>query len=112
MPVKGHISIRSKSAPLPSAAAHQQQLYGRSPPAVAMQAGPRALAVQRGSVMSDFVTPWTAAHKASLSITNSRSLLQLMYIELVMPSNHLILCNPLLSLPSIFPSIRVEYWSR
>ena len=54
-----------------------------------------------------FVTPWTAARQASLSITNSRSLLKLMSIELVMPSNHLILCHPLLLLPSIFPSIRV-----
>ena len=53
------------------------------------------------------VTPWTAACQAALSITNSRSLLQLMSIELVMPSNHLILCHPLLLLPSIFPSIRV-----
>ena len=53
-----------------------------------------------------FVTPWTAARQASLSITNSRSLLRLISIESVMPSNHLILCHPLL-LPSIFPSIRV-----
>ena len=52
-------------------------------------------------------TPWTAAHQASLSITNSQSLLKLMSIELVMPSNHLILCFPLLLLPSIFPGIRV-----
>ena len=52
------------------------------------------------------MTPGTAARQASLSITNSRSLLKLMFIELVMPSNHLILCHPLL-LPSIFPSIRV-----
>ena len=70
-----------------------------------------------------FVTPWTAAHQASLSITNSRSSLKLMSIESVMPSNHLILCCPLLLLPSIFPSIRVfsnvsvlcirwpKYWS-
>ena len=70
-----------------------------------------------------FVTPWTAACQASLSITNSRSLLKLMSIESVMPSNHLILCHPLLPLPSIFPSIRVfsnesalrirwpKYWS-
>ena len=69
------------------------------------------------------MTPWTAAHQASLSITNSRSLLKLMSIELVMPSEHLILCHPLLLLPSIFPSIRVfcnesvlhirwpKYWS-
>ena len=54
-----------------------------------------------------FATPWTAAHQASLSITNSKSLLKLMSIELVMPSNPLILCRPLLLLPSIFPSIRV-----
>ena len=52
-------------------------------------------------------TPWTAACQASLSITNSRSLLRLMSIELVMPSNHLILYHPLLPLPSIFPKIRV-----
>ena len=56
--------------------------------------------------MSDSVTPWTAARQASLSVTNSQSLLKLMSIVLVMPSNHLILCHPLL-LPSIFPSIRV-----
>ena len=54
-----------------------------------------------------FVTPWTAAGQASLSITNSRSLLKLMSIELVMPSNHLILCCSLLLPPSIFPSTRV-----
>ena len=52
-----------------------------------------------------FVTPWTAAGKASLSITNSLSLLKLMFIESVMPSNHLILCHPLLLLPSVFTSI-------
>ena len=75
------------------------------------------------SVMSDSVIPWTAAHQASLSITNSRNLLKLMSIESVMPHNHLILCRPLLPLPSIFPSIRVfsnesairimwpKYWS-
>ena len=70
-----------------------------------------------------FVTSWTAAHQASLSITISQSLLKLMSIESVMPSNHLILCHSLLLPPSIFPSIRVfsnestlhvrwpEYWS-
>ena len=70
-----------------------------------------------------FVAPWTAAHQASLSITNSWSLLKLMFIELVMPSNHLILCRPLLLLTSIFPSLRLfpnesalhtrwpKYWS-
>ena len=59
------------------------------------------------SDVSDSATPWTAALQVSLSITNSRSLLKLMSIESVMPSNHLILCHPLLFLPSIFPSIRV-----
>ena len=54
-----------------------------------------------------FATPWTAACQASLSITNSQSLLKLMSIEFQMPSNHLTLCHPLLLLPSIFPSIRV-----
>ena len=69
------------------------------------------------------MTPWTAALQASLAITNSRSLLKFMSIESVMPSDHFILCHPLLLLPSIFPSIRVfssesvlrirwtEYWS-
>ena len=57
--------------------------------------------------MSESVTPWTAACQTSLSITNSQSLFKLMSINLVMPSNHLILCRPLLFLPSIFPSIRV-----
>ena len=52
-------------------------------------------------------TPWTAAHQASLSFTISQTLLKPMSIELVMPSNHLILCHPILLLPSIFPSIRV-----
>ena len=75
------------------------------------------------SVVTDSVTPWTAACQASLSITNSQSLLKLMSIESVMPSTHLIRCCPLLLLPSIFPSIRVfsnesllcirwpKYWS-
>ena len=58
---------------------------------------------------SFFVTPWTAARQASLSITNSQSSLKLMSIESVMPSNHFILSCPLLLLPSIFPSIRVFY---
>ena len=58
------------------------------------------------SVMSNSETPWTAAHQAFLSFTISRSLLKLMSIESVMPSNHHILCHPIL-LPSIFPSIRV-----
>ena len=63
--------------------------------------------VQSLSHVQLFATPWTAAHQASLSITNSWSLLKLMSIESVMPSNHLILCRSLLLLPSIFPSIRV-----
>ena len=79
--------------------------------------------VQSLSHVRLFVTPWTAAHQASLSITNSWSLPKLMSIELVIPSNHLILCHPLILLPSIFPSIRVfsnesalcirwpKYWS-
>ena len=79
--------------------------------------------VQSFSCVRLFATPRTAAHQASLSITNSRSLLKLMSIESVMRSNHFILCRPLLLLPSIFPSIRVfssesalhvkwpQYWS-
>ena len=63
--------------------------------------------VQSLSRVQLFATPWTAARQASLSITNCQSLLKLISIESVMPSNHLILCHPLLLLPSIFPSIRV-----
>ena len=62
--------------------------------------------VQSLSCVRLFVTPWTVARQASLFFTNFLSLLKLKYIELVMPTNHLILCHPLL-LPSIFPSIRV-----
>ena len=61
--------------------------------------------VQLFNCVRFFVTPWTAARQASLSITNSQSLLKLMSIESVMPSNHLILCHSLLLLPSIFPSL-------
>ena len=64
------------------------------------------VAVQSSSRIPLFETPWTAAHQASLSITSSRNLPKFMSIELVMPSNHLILCHPLL-LPSVFPRIRV-----
>ena len=79
--------------------------------------------VQSVSCVQLFMTPWTATHQASLSITISQSLLKLMSIELVMLSKHLILCRPLLLLPSIFPSIKVfpnesvlwirwpKYWS-
>ena len=63
--------------------------------------------VQSLSSVRLFVTPWTAAHQASLSITNSQSLLKLMSIESVVPFNHLILCRPLFLPPSVFPSIRV-----
>ena len=63
--------------------------------------------VQSLSCVHLFATPWTATHQVSLPITNSRSFLKLMSIELVMPSNHLILCRPLLFRSSIFPSIRV-----
>ena len=63
--------------------------------------------VQSLSLDRLFVTPWTAACQASLSFTISQSLFKLMSMELVMPSNHLVLCHPLLLLPSIFPSIRV-----
>ena len=90
---------------------------------IAKYSPPNFSSVQSLSRVQLFATPWTAAHQASLSITNSWSLLKLMPIELVMPSNHLILCHPLLLLPSIFPSIRVfsnesvlrirwpKYWS-
>ena len=83
----------------------------------------RGIVVQWLNYVQFFVTPWTAARQASLSFTISQSLLKLMFIESVMPSNHLILCCPLLLLPSIFPSIRVfsnesvlwirwlKYWS-
>ena len=79
--------------------------------------------VQSLSLVQLFVTPWTTACQASLSITNSQSLLKLMPIESLMPSNHLTLCCPLLFLPSIFPSIKdfsnesalrirwTKYWS-
>ena len=84
---------------------------------------PNSYSVQSLSHVRLFATPWTAACQDSLSITNSQSLLKLMSIEIVMPSNHLILCCPLLRLPSIFPNIRVfsnesvhsirwpKYWS-
>jgi len=68
---------------------------------------PQFSSVQSLSRVQLFATPWTAACQASLSITNSRSWLKLMSIKSVMPSNHLILCCPLLLLPSIFPSIRI-----
>ena len=84
---------------------------------------PRFYSVQSLGCVWLFATPWTVARQASLSITNSQSLIKLMSIESVMPCNHLILWHPLLLLPSIFPSIRVfssesvfhirwpKYWS-
>ena len=87
------------------------------------RAGWDVIIVQLLSHVQLFVTPWTAAHQGSLSFTISQSLLKLMSIESVIPSNHLILCCPLLFLPSVFPSIRVfsdestlhirwpKYWS-
>ena len=89
----------------------------------ALSSKPRTCSVQLLSYVWLFATPWTAARQASLSITNFWSLLKLMSIQLVMPSNHFILCCPFLLLPSIFPSIRVfsselalrirgpQYWS-
>ena len=68
---------------------------------------PEFSSVQSPTSVRLYATPWTAACQASLSITNFQSLLKLMSIELVMLSNHLILCHPLLPLPSILPSIRV-----
>ena len=70
------------------------------------------LAVRLLSHVQLFAAPWTAAHQASLSFTISQNLLRLMSIESVMPSNHLVLCHPLLLLPSMFPNIRwPKHWS-
>ena len=97
---------------------HKQQLNKHS-----TRLDRRVSSVQSLSRVLVFLTPWTSACQASLSITNSQSLLKLMSNELVTPSNHLILCRPLLLLPSIFPSIRIfsnqsvlhirwtKYWS-
>ena len=89
---EGHC-LCSRNVPMPQP--------GTPPPPVTRSS------VQLLNRVQPFVTPWTAARQASLSITNSRSLPKLMSIESVMPSNHLILCCPLLLLPSIFPNIRV-----
>ena len=90
---------------------------------MARESAPSVCSVQSLNCVQIFATPWTAACQASLSITNFQRLLKLMSIESVIPSNHLILCHPLLLLPSIFPSIRVfsnesilhirwpKYWS-
>ena len=103
------LRIKAHQGPINTRGSQEFQQKGRS--------------VQSLSRVQLFETPWTAAHQASLSITNSGSLFKLMSIESVMPSNHFILCHPLLLLPSIFPSIRVfsnesvlcnrwpKYWS-
>ena len=90
---------------------------------MSISSSPQFNSIQSLSCVQFFATPWTAAHQASLSITISWSLLKPMSIESVMLSSHLILCHPLLLLPSIFPSIRVfsselvicirwpKYWS-
>ena len=92
-------------------------------PSAILRLGLTFSSVQSLSRVQLFVTPWTAARQASLSVTNSQNLFKLMSIESVIPSNHLILCHPLLLLPSIFPSIRIfsnepvlrikwpKYWS-
>ena len=113
---------------------HARRLVGILVPWPGIEPGPLAVktqspnhwttsSVQLLSHVQLFVTPWTTAHQVSLSITNTQSLLKLMSIESVVPSNHLILCHPLLLLPSIFPSIRLfsnelalrirwpKYWS-
>ena len=77
------------------------------PLACAIQQNDSVVSVQSLSLEQLFATPWTAACQASLSITNTQSLLRFMSIESIMPSNHLILCSPLLLLPSNFTSIRV-----
>ena len=93
------------------------------PPVLCFQGGVQSSSVQSLSRVQLFATPWTAAGQASLSITISQTLFKLMFTESVTPSNHLILCHPLLLPPSIFPSIRVfsnesaihirwpKYWS-
>ena len=104
----------------------RQWKYNRSHPSTLITKKATELylsSVQQLNHFRLFATPWTAAHQVSLSITNFRSLLKLMPVASVMPSNHLILCHPLLLPPSIFPSIRVfshesvlcirwtKYWS-
>ena len=109
------MSLRTRSGPKPqplcpsphpsiSPHLYQEKPFGEKQQKIALDV---SVKVQSLSRVRLFVTPWTAAHQASLSITNSQSLLKLMPIKSVMPSNHLILCHPLLLLPSIFPNIRV-----
>ena len=115
-----HMSPPSGSSLLPPTPSHPSRLsqstrfelpasYSKFPPTIYFTYGNvyQFSLVQSLSRVQLFVTPWTTARQASLSITNPQSLLRLMSIESVMPSNHLILCHPLLFLPSIFPTIRV-----
>ena len=102
---------------------HASKQYFRNPGVYSFVGEIHSQSVQSLSRVRLFATPWTAARQASLSIPNSRSPPRPMFIEWVMPSNHLIFCHPLLLLPSIFPSIRVisnespllmrwpKYWS-
>ena len=109
---------RVPPSPLPVSGSHPVlELQGKGSPSQSPSS------VQLLSCVQLSVTPWTAACQASLSVSNSQSLLKLMSIESVMPSNHLVLCCPLLLPPSVFPSIRVfsneavlhicwpKYWS-
>ena len=85
----------------PGSSALQEDSFPSDPPEKPL------LLLMSHSVISDSVTPWTATCQAFLSFTNSQSLLKLMPIESVMPSNHFIFCHPFFLLPSIFPSIRI-----
>jgi len=98
------VSGKNKESPCSPHATHMCSL-DRGP--LCNNSRPFLSSVQSLCCVQLYVTLWTAARQASLSFTISQSLLKLMPIELVMPSNHLILCHPLLLLPSIFPSIRV-----
>ena len=98
-----HGPLLGLTPPHPPDISFQSQKGSRQSPLLALL----SVVVQSLSRVQLFATPWTAAHQASLSITNSQSLLKLMSIKSVMPSNHLILCHPLLFLPSMCLSIRV-----
>ena len=115
--------IKTLQAPSPYSFPSSHDLGGHMLKMAETHDGKSLRSVQSLSCVQLFATPWTAACQASLSITSSQSLLKLMSIESVMPSNHLILCRPLLLSPSIFPSIRIfsnesvlcirwpQYWS-
>ena len=94
-----------RPSPIMTSVLGLHQPFHRRPPSLGLSSASSAQFSR--SVVSDSATPWTAACQASLSFTITWSLLKLMSIESVMPSNHLILCHPLLLLPSILPSIRV-----